>query len=91
MDILDSLNPLEKIQIAPNPFVQTTTISVSESWIGAMFHLYTLQGQPIQTPIQITEPTFRLVSKGLPTGVCLCMIEKKGKMLAKGKIIVAVE
>ncbi|MEY4903261.1 MAG: hypothetical protein RLZZ292_1076 [Bacteroidota bacterium] len=78
--------PLENIHIAPNPFIGTTNITVPDTWLGATFHLYNLQGQLLRQ-ILITQPSFLLSAEGLNAGSYYCSIQRKGVLLAKGKII----
>jgi hypothetical protein len=78
---------LMNISFAPNPFEESTQVSVTDDMIGATFSIYNLQGRLVQqTPI--AQNTFRLDAKDLQQGLYLCTIQKQGRLLARGKVIV---
>ena len=87
LNVLDSGNSTEEIVIYPNPFVHTTTITVPETWFGANLLLYDLQGKIVKKLV-VDQSRIELFAEDLLSGVYLCTIDKNGKNLAKGRIVV---
>ena len=77
---------VERIEVAPNPFQNETTITVSEAWLGATFDLFNTQGQLI-LQIPITQTNFKLHASDLPNGLYVARIHKNGKLLATGRVV----
>ena len=79
--------PLKKILVSPNPFSESTSITVEEDLLGASFEILNVQGTLIQK-MPITQTSFRLDAENLPRGMYLCRIAKQGRILANGKMVI---
>ncbi len=86
---LEPLTPLQKLNIAPNPFTTETTITVEEFLLQGIttFNIYDLNGKKLlQLPINTT--TFTLNTEHLNPGFYISNITQNGKVIAIGKMIV---
>ena len=79
--------PLAKVEITPNPFLESTSITVEGVEIkNGVFNLYDAMGRVLRSEY-LDSNTFSFNREQLQSGIYFFTVKEKGTLVASGKLV----